>query len=221
MYLMFVDESGDTGLTGSPTGCFVLSGLVIHESRWQDCLERLIRFRRRMRHAFGLKLREEIHSRHMITVVVDKTNKPQTYDVFEWAWGALIQRFENTIRADNFPGPGGSEDRGILIPDRTDEAKLSRLMRRMRRHNPIPNQPQFGSGYRDLLLTRMVEDPSFRESHRSYFIQAADTAAFLLYQREQPCSYFQRKGGHNYFSVLRPVLLLEASSCDPDGVVRL
>src|SRR5680860_843195 len=130
MYLMFVDESGDTGLTGSPTGCFVLSGLVIHESRWQDCLERLIRFRRRMRHAFGLKLREEIHSRHMITgrpgelvripkndrlsiirfhareiaglpdvriinVVVDKTNKPQTYDVFELS---LIHISEPTRR---------------------------------------------------------------------------------------------------------------------------
>jgi hypothetical protein len=30
MYFMYVDESGDPGLVGSPTRYFTLSGLVIH-----------------------------------------------------------------------------------------------------------------------------------------------------------------------------------------------
>jgi hypothetical protein len=33
----------------------------------------------------------------VISVVVDKANKSADYDVFEWAWKVLIQRFENTI----------------------------------------------------------------------------------------------------------------------------
>ncbi len=46
MYLMYVDESGDIGLTGSPTRYFVLTGLVLHELRWRQTLDELIAFRR-------------------------------------------------------------------------------------------------------------------------------------------------------------------------------
>lgn len=48
MYLMYVDESGDTGHEGSPTDHFVLTGFVVQEADWFDYLERLIAFRRRM-----------------------------------------------------------------------------------------------------------------------------------------------------------------------------
>ncbi len=67
MYLMYVDESGDTGLTGSPVRYFMLSGLVLHELRWNDFLDDLINFRRHLRNTKGLKLREEIHSSRFIT----------------------------------------------------------------------------------------------------------------------------------------------------------
>lgn len=67
VFLMYVDESGDPGLQGSPTRYFVLSGVVIHELAWRETLERLIAFRRGLRVAFGLKLREEIHAARMIT----------------------------------------------------------------------------------------------------------------------------------------------------------
>jgi len=39
MFLMYVDESGDTGLTNSPVDYFVLSGLIIHELRWRTLQE--------------------------------------------------------------------------------------------------------------------------------------------------------------------------------------
>jgi len=41
-----------------------------------------------------------------VMVLIDKLSKPQDYDVFENAWRVLIQRFENTIRWQNFPGYG-------------------------------------------------------------------------------------------------------------------
>ncbi len=64
---MSVDESCDCGLVNSPTRYFVLTGLVIHELRWQAYLNQLIGFRQQMRQKFGLKLREEIHAAAMIT----------------------------------------------------------------------------------------------------------------------------------------------------------
>ncbi len=66
MYFLYVDESGDTGLEGSPTKYFCLSGLVFHELRWHETLEAVIDFRRYLKKIYGLKLREEIHAAHYI-----------------------------------------------------------------------------------------------------------------------------------------------------------
>ncbi len=67
MYLMYIDESGDIGVVGSPTQYFILSGIVVHELRWRDYFDQLVEFRKRMLKTFGLHLREEIHSSQFIT----------------------------------------------------------------------------------------------------------------------------------------------------------
>lgn len=84
MYLMYVDESGDSGKwhKNSPTRYFILSAIVIHEADWKDTLTNLVNFRRTLRDTKGLKLREEIHCTEFI-------NKP----------GALI-RIKRNDRLD-------------------------------------------------------------------------------------------------------------------------
>jgi hypothetical protein len=66
MYIVYVDESGDVGIQNSPSDYFCLSAIVIHESKWQDTLDRIIVFRKHLRLRYGFKLREEIHSSHFI-----------------------------------------------------------------------------------------------------------------------------------------------------------
>jgi len=66
MYLMYVDESGDSGLVGSPTTHFALSGLVVHESRWRDFVHQIAAFRKTMKTVHGLPIRTEIHAAHYI-----------------------------------------------------------------------------------------------------------------------------------------------------------
>lgn len=252
---MYVDESGDIGLKDSPTRYFVLTGLVIHELRWQTYLDQLIDFRQRMRQQFGLKLREEIHAGNMLTrpgdlirikrhdrlaiiraftnelaampdlnlinIVIDKQNKTAGYDVFEIAWKTLIQRFENTLSRHNFVGPANPDERGMIFADHTDHKKLVALLREMRRYNLIPNQQGYGGGYRNLTVGNMIEDPNFRDSAYSYFIQAVDLAAFLLYQRLSPSVYMRKNSGQNYFNKLDPILCKVASNSDLQGIVRL
>lgn len=255
MYLMYVDESGDPGLVGSPTRYFTLTGLVVHEQRWHETLNTLISFRQNMRRQFGLQMREEIHAGTMLTrpgslirirkndrltiirlfldelakmkflnfinVRVDKQGKPADYDPFERAWEALIQRFENTLKWRNFPGQWLTADIGIIFSDAANEAALRALYRRMRVYNPIPNmRSMFSSGYRQMPLSRIAEDPNIRHSHHSYFIQAADTAAFALYQYYAPSSYVRQKGARNYLLRLKPILCLKASRT-PLGIVEL
>ena len=68
MYLMYVDESGDSGAyPGSPTRFFTLTGLVVHESRWVQTLDSLVRFRQVARSRFGIQLAEEIHAGEMLS----------------------------------------------------------------------------------------------------------------------------------------------------------
>ena len=154
---MYVDESGDSGHPKTQSPYFALSGLVVHELRWQIYLNQLIDFRHRIKQKFELKLREEIHAayfisrpgdlvrirrhdrlailRHfadflasapdfnVINVLVEKQGKPADYDVFDMAWKVLLQRFENTISNHNFTGPRNPDDRGIVLPDHTDDKK--------------------------------------------------------------------------------------------------
>lgn len=154
MFIMYVDESGDCGIEGSPSRYFALSGLVVHELRWHDTLEQLIALKRKLKEEFGFPMRSEFHAAALISrpgklamipryerlamirryadalaaipdinninVIVDKLRKQPGYDVFEMAWKALVQRFENTISRRNFPGPLNSDDRGILFADRTE-----------------------------------------------------------------------------------------------------
>jgi hypothetical protein len=62
MYIMYVDESGDTGLHKSPTRYFALSGIIVHESRWRDFINALLAFRRTLKSVYGLPVRGEIHA---------------------------------------------------------------------------------------------------------------------------------------------------------------
>jgi hypothetical protein len=56
MYLVYADESGDPGLPGD-TEFFVISGLIIHESDWNEVFQRFLDLRR------NLSLRYQIPQR--------------------------------------------------------------------------------------------------------------------------------------------------------------
>lgn len=156
---------------------------------------------------------------NIINVAIDKHGKPADYDVTESAWTILVQRFSNTMSHRNFAGPANPDERGMVIPDMSEVKKITSILRRMRKYNPVPSKIGAGS-YRNLLIGNLIEDPYFKDSEHSYYSQAADLAAFLLYQKLQPSSYAKKKGITNYFNKLDPVLCKVALSSDPQGIVR-
>ncbi len=90
----------------------------------------------------------------------------------------------------------------------------------MRVYNPVPNQEGFGAGYRNLTVRSVIEDANFRDSAHSYFVQAVDVSAFLLYQQFAPSSYMRKKSGQNYFKRLDPIVC-KVVTRQPDGIVRI
>lgn len=229
MYIMYVDESGDTGMVRSPTRHFALSSLVVHERRWRELIDRLIAFRKTLRAVYGLPLRVEIHAAEFIrhppvpgmaryirlailrnfidelakidfisitSIMVLKSGKPVNYDIFTTAWRLLFQRFENTMNYGNYPGQYQS-DYGIVITDNTDGMKLQKMVRKMAVYNPVPNMVSIygmGSGYRNLPIVKIIEDPNMRDSKYSYIIQACDVVAYFLLQRFVPNNYIRSMG---------------------------
>lgn len=157
---------------------------------------------------------------NIINIICDKSTKSPDYDVFTACWMVLIQRLENTIGSHNFRGPFNADERGMILPDNTDVGKLTKIVRRMRRYNPIPNKGIFGQGYRNLLIKNIIEDPFFKDSRNSYFTQAADLSAYLLYQYKSPNKYMKQKAGDKYFLRLEPVLCKVASTRNEFGIVE-
>lgn len=154
----------------------------------------------------------------IINVVTDKYKRNSKEEVFEFTWKTMFQRFENTLKYRNFPGPANPDERGLIFADNTDGTKLRSFLRKMRRFNPIPSQ--FG-GTRNIPVKMIVEDPNLRDSQHSYFIQAVDCAAYLLKQHIEPSHYMKSKGGNAYFKRLDTSLCKVASNSDPLGIVYL
>jgi hypothetical protein len=112
----------------------------------------------------------------------------------------------------------------LVIFDKGKEQQITKLSRRLSVFNYIPSQ--FGSWpggakAKNIATDRVIEDPVFRDSRDSYFLQLIDFVAFALLKREVPPSPFVKQWGYQtLFDRLRPVLCLPASASDPCGIVR-
>lgn len=151
-----------------------------------------------------------------VTIVEkDQFTDPKT--IFERGWATLLQRFENTMKAHNFPGPTNADECGMVIADNTSGEDLRNLQRKMRRYNPIPSK--YGSYSRNIPVKLIIEDPVFRDSRHSYFVQMVDVIAYFTSQYLKPNKIVKKQGAAKYFERLDPVLVKKASPADSFGRV--
>ncbi len=131
------------------------------------------------------------------------------------AFERLLNRINRTMKA--------WDSKAILLCDEGKEAIYTRLARKMGVHNPIPSK--FGvwpSGHssQNIPLDLIIEDPIFKQSHSSYFVQLADFCAYALLRREVRLPSKDRYGLHEAFELLRPIVVRECNPKDPCGIVR-
>jgi hypothetical protein len=138
-------------------------------------------------------------------------------DVFDYTWRVFIQRFENTLTYKNFPG-GTGNDTGLIISDNTDGGKLTSLLREMRRYNPIPNIPYYGSGTRNIQLRLIIEDPVLRDSLNSYILQMVDVVVYFARQFYEPNKYVRIKGARTFYkfvaNITNPYVTRYTTNCN-------
>lgn len=115
--------------------------------------------------------------------------------------------------------------RAVIVADEGREVEITRTLRKMSVFNPIPSRIgswSDGKPTKNIPIEHIIEDPVFRESHRSYLVQLADCVAFALLKRESPPTpNVKRYSIHKMFDkCLSGVCLRTASRKDPLGIVR-
>ena len=93
---------------------------------------------------------------------------------------------------------------------------IRKIYRKMHVINYIPSY--FG-GSRNLPIQFVIEDPVFKDSKQSYFVQLADITAYFTMQHLCPNKFVKRQGAKKYFERLEPVMIKQASPTDPFGRV--
>ncbi len=90
--------------------------------------------------------------------------------------------------------------------------------------NPIPSAygvwADTGDRFRNIPITRIIEDPFFKDSSQSYFLQLADFVAYSLLRRERPLPTKNKYGLNTAFPILQPILVTEANQRDAEGIIR-
>lgn len=237
MHLVYIDDSKDEHHV-----CF--SALLVPADQWMASLDHLIGMRKAMRLSDGVFQTVELHATdwlggrgNVASQPVPKGARARLYDYVLSAVARLpgvqiinahsrraseMQLFERLMnRIHRNVELAGS--RAIIF---SDEGKnYDSLLRRLRRHNPIPSAYGTwpgGSFTKSMPLQRLLEDIVYRNSARSYFIQAADFCAFALLRFENPTEPAKKYGIDQSIHILKPVLVHQAFGRDPKrmGIIR-
>lgn len=238
MHLIYVDDSRDERLC-------VFSALAIPVDQWHEAFRQVREFRRALRLAYGIYVYKELHAwkfvsgrgdisdrvvtkgqrcaifKDALTMVANLPGARLFNAVFpskddERAFEWMLNRINRTLEA------WGSH--AVLICDEGKDVNYTRLVRRMYVYNPIPSQlgvwADIGVSWKNIPLSRIVEDPFFKDSAQSYFVQLVDFAAYALLRKERPLPSKTKYGLDKAFYELDPILVREARPRDPEGIIR-
>lgn len=208
MHLAYFDESGDSGLTNSPTKFFVLACLLVPEEDWLSTLDQLVDLRRKLK-TYGIPTRPEMKAtdlrRGRGPLLGLNRSTHDRMKLFRWlmlfqdrrlpscrTFAVAINKAACASRGDDVRESAwrfalervdrfckGASSRAILFPDEGHGLFIKRLLRRRRRFNNVPGA--YG-GRLSIPMERIVEDPNDRQSHDSYFVQMADWNAYAAHR---------------------------------------
>ena len=226
MRLIYIDESKDT-----QNNICAYSALCIHIDQWHQTFDRLVEFRKWLKDQYNLPMSFEMHasnliagrSRYLFNAVnsderiniyrkfiqvaanlknvkllntIGKLQDGEQFKVFEW----LVSKLDKMLCDE--------DGYGVLICDEGDNATLTKMTRRMRKQENDE-------------IVRIVEDPVFKKSDDSYFIQLVDfiVHAFLRFEHPIETKKFLAK----IFMLLEPILYKNSSNKDIKnlGIIRV
>lgn len=240
MYLIYINESYDATH-------FAYSALFVPAFEWNRVFEDILKWRRDLFDKHNIPLDYELHATDFVggrgepNENRDKTyragifasaftifdaiegvsiingitdNKKNHMRLFEY----ILNRINRTLETYNAYG--------ILVCDEGNESSLVSIVRKMKKENIIPSSEYYRVSqdqlHYNVPLERIIEDPLFKTSKSSYFIQLADFIALGLLRNEKPLEKTLNKV-QQAFNNLDKTLVRQACTKDHKnkGIVRV
>lgn len=240
MHFVYIDDSTDR-----PTNIF--SAIAIPCERWNEAFAFLKSWRQHLKEKHGIPVAFEIHATHFLSgrgsgKTIGHIPRHTRAQIFHKHFQVVEYMSRFDVRVFNVCNAGDDQFRAFerllnrinrtmqswdshafLICDEGKEAQYRRLVRRMRVFNPIPSNREVwenGEVFKNLPIDRIIEDPSFKPSQDSFFIQTADVVAHGLLRRELPTPKARQRRIHLSFNQLDRVLVRECNPNDAKGIIR-
>lgn len=235
MWFAYIDESKDNA------GFYIYTALITNGERWSAAFDKVKAFRQTLKEEHGIHVSHELHAwkfaagkgqiadrpiskqarapifRQVLRFIAESKSfvvVSSCHTTEQFAFERLLNRINRTAEA--------RKQNVLLFFDQGGEAEITRRIRRMRVYNPIPSQ--FGSwgkvesAAKSIPLSHCVEDPIFKDSRASYFIQLADFCAYALLRMERPIASRSVLGYDTMYEELRPASRRITNVKDPRGM---
>ncbi len=249
MYLAYTDESGDSGFDRSPTDFFVLSCVLVHESKWHGTLEKLIMLRQALKEKFGIPVRAELKAEHLVygrgalkSARLKPTQRFELYaSLLEFQAAELdVWNFAIAIAKRRIKAPATNDPRDVgwrwlsqrmdtfcrkqARPDDRvmllpDEGHGPLVRKVMRKARRFQTITGHYGGRLDIRARYLVEDPFEKRSSESYFTQLADWNAYAAHRYKEVAP--KRKVPDDLWDRLAETRLLQVNEVTggPPGIV--
>lgn len=244
--IAYIDESYDDEI-------FAMSALVVPVAHWRETFEIIKTHRQHLKAVYGIFTSKELHALEFVSgrgrisdrmipkglraqlfrETMDMLAGLQHVSVISGAW-PMDGTDKRDIHAKAFSRIAErlqrrAVDSGGHILRMVDEGKdveLHKIARRSAVYNMVGSRYggwEDGSPAKNIPNDRLIEDPIFRSSARSYFLQLADFIAYALLKSETTVTpLVQRYRLDECYERLKPIIITKASSKDPRklGIVR-
>jgi hypothetical protein len=250
MFFCYIDESGDCGiydpnnLEKSGSIYFILAGTIISSNQWKYTLDAIKSFRKRIAKDAYLPYHIEFHCAELIDphktkeyTQIKVEERWELISEFAYSIGQfqsinliaiVIDKMKSTLPPENYLKAGITElykafdeflkiqnQNGIVFFDRANEKQINTQVRRL-----------LGTGFsgekiQETSINRVIEDPIFRISSDSMFIQLSDVVAYTLKEHEFPKGSRKKFNADKIFPKHLKAKCFKASNGDELGIIRL
>lgn len=235
MWLVYLDESKEDNKF------YVYSALIVDSENWNSAFAALKYARKLLRERRGIYMRQELHAWKFAAGKGQIANRPiyktERADIFRrmlkfisglgyfkiissvntnefYAFDRIINRINRTAEAHS--------KKVILICDEGQEVVFTRRIRKMRVYNYIPSNrgawTDTGANTKNIPIGNVIEDPFFKDSEDSYFIQVVDFCAYALLRMERPTPTRTALGYDTMYEELRSIVVTAANPADHRGL---
>lgn len=240
--IAYIDDSYDDRV-------FVMSALVIPTYAWREGCRRLRCHRKHLKATYGIFTGTELRAVEFVAgrgrIAPAAVPKKLRAHLFRQTLGVVASLPGAALINGVWPKAGLSvhdvhakafariqerlqrrsvsqQSQMLVVVDERKEGELRTVARRSKIWNPVGSQYgawEDGGAYKNIPNDRLIEDPIFKPSQQSYFLQAVDFVGFALLKSEvRPTPAIAACGLQGAFDDLRPICVKAASSRDPRGL---